>query len=161
MCLITKTPCTILELSDYLKKILVMGLSGSGKTTLSEELVRKLKEINKIVVWFNADTIRSMHNDWDFSYDGRIRQSERMLELSEKNSHYDFVICDFIAPLPEMRKIFSPDILIWMDTVNDSNYKDTDKVFVDPENYDYKIQEKNSSKWATKIVSDICFVKMQ
>ena len=50
-----------------------MGLPGSGKTYLTERLVPLLK-----AAWYNADKLREMSNDWDFSNEGRIRQSMRM-----------------------------------------------------------------------------------
>ncbi|MEY3496043.1 MAG: hypothetical protein RJA80_265, partial [Actinomycetota bacterium] len=43
-------------------KILVMGLPGSGKTTLAKVLADKLG-----AAYFNADEVRKMFNDWDFS----------------------------------------------------------------------------------------------
>ena len=53
-------------------KILVMGLPGSGKTYLTERLVPLLE-----AAWYNADKVRTMANDWDFSESGRLRQSMR------------------------------------------------------------------------------------
>ena len=46
-----------------------MGLPGSGKTYLSERLVPLID-----AAWYNADVVRKMANDWDFSEDGRNRQ---------------------------------------------------------------------------------------
>ena len=54
-------------------KILVMGLPGSGKTWLSERLQKELE-----CAWYNADEVRKMANDWDFSPEGRVRQANRM-----------------------------------------------------------------------------------
>ena len=54
-------------------KILICGLPGAGKTTLAEPLRDALD-----AVWFNADKIREEFNDWDFTPEGRHRQSERM-----------------------------------------------------------------------------------
>ena len=54
------------------KKILIMGLPGAGKTYLAKILFPMLD-----AVWLNADEIRKA-NDWDFSPEGRKRQSERM-----------------------------------------------------------------------------------
>ena len=46
-------------------KILVMGLPGSGKTYLTERLVPLIN-----AAWYNADNVREMANDWDFSDEG-------------------------------------------------------------------------------------------
>ena len=121
------------------KKILIMGLPGSGKTTLASKLVPIMK-----AKWLNADKIRSEANDWDFSNEGRIRQSKRMRNLSDFESKNNRVsICDFICPTEETRQIFKPDFLIWMNSVSSSNFHDTDSIFQEPKIYDYKIDSKN------------------
>ena len=50
-----------------------MGLPGSDKTYLAERLVPIIN-----AAWYNADKIREMANDWDYSDIGRDRQSKRM-----------------------------------------------------------------------------------
>ena len=120
-------------------KILVMGLSGSGKSTLC----RMLRDMLSPREWLNADAIRSIYDDWDFSYEGRIRQAKRITKLANE-SRAKYVIADFIAPTQEIRDIFNPDIIIWMDTVQSSKYSDTDTIFEPPVKYDLRITEKNS-----------------
>jgi hypothetical protein len=146
-----------------------MGLPGSGKSYFAQRLKSYLEmngdglkinpdrfmnyegipdeNFNKVSVdWFNADEIRKRFNDWDFSREGRIRQSLRMFEFAVKCSG-DFAICDFVAPLPEMRNNFKADWTIWMDTIDAGRYDDTNKAFVPPEVYDFRITEQNAEKW--------------
>lgn len=59
-------------------KILIMGLPGSGKTYLAERLQQLIN-----AAWYNADVVRKMANDWDFSSEGRIRQSMRMKTFAD------------------------------------------------------------------------------
>lgn len=148
-------------------KILVMGLPGSGKTYLAGLLKEYLERNSNIstmpasrmvsmesapasysskVDWFNADEVRKRYNDWDFSREGRIRQSLRMAEFALK-CRGDYVICDFVAPLPEMRENFSADWVVWMDTISAGRYEDTNKAFVEPEVYDFRVTEKNAEQW--------------
>ena len=116
-------------------KILIMGLSGSGKTFLSKLLQKELS-----CAWYNADNLREMANDWDFSNEGRKRQSFRMRALADfEKENGRLVICDFICPTQEAREIFDADYCIWMDTIKESNYKDTDKIFEEPNKFDLKI----------------------
>ena len=95
-------------------KILIMGLPGSGKTYLAARLQPLLK-----AAWYNADNVREMANDWDFSPKGRVRQSLRMRNLADfEKKHNRTVLCDFVCPTKETQNIFHPDIIIWMNTYN-------------------------------------------
>jgi len=67
-------------------RILVMGLPDAGKICLTEQLVEQIQASGKIISWFNADKIREAYNDWGFSQEGRLRESHRMRELSDKPS---------------------------------------------------------------------------
>lgn len=120
------------------KKILVMGLPGAGKTYFANQLKKYLVSKNVSVDWFNADMIRTKHNDWDFSIEGRIRQSMRMFELA-KTSDKDYVICDFVAPLEKSRDNFNPDYIIWLDTIDKGRYQDTNDMFEKPNKYHFRI----------------------
>jgi hypothetical protein len=149
------------------QRILIMGLPGSGKTYFAERLKKYLEDFSNInhmtaeamagceappgewrakVKWFNADEIRKQYNDWDFSKEGRIRQSIRMFEFAVKSAS-DFAICDFVAPLPEMRHNFKADWTIWIDTIDQGRFEDTNKMFIPPDVYDFRITEQNAEKW--------------
>jgi len=130
-----------------MQKVLVMGLPGSGKTFFSQALKNQLASNNKTVKWFNADEVRKLYDDWDFSLPGRIRQSKRMHELAE-SSNADFVICDFVAPIEEMRNNFKADWVVWMDTIEKGRFEDTNKLFDPPTVYDFRIPEQNAEKWS-------------
>lgn len=131
-----------------------MGLPGSGKTTLAREIFNNLSCYMDNVVWANADSVRHFHNDWDFSYEGRIRQTDRMRNIADKN-HDGITICDFVAPLPEMREIYDADLTIWMDTEKQSKYEDTNNCFVKPDKVDFHITEKDYKKYAKIILEHI------
>ena len=137
-----------------MKKILIMGLPGAGKTFLASEVKKQLQENGYTVDWFNADVIRQQNDDWDFSSEGRVRQSVRMKELAKKSTA-DYVICDFVAPLIEMRTNFAADWTIWVDTITESRYEDTNNAFISPTTYDFKITEQDAVKWSKFIVEHI------
>lgn len=134
------------------KRILVMGLPGAGKTTLSQELVKKLM-VTHTVSWFNADSVREKFDDWDFSPEGRMRQVERMKKLSSECGS-DYVVCDFVCPTDQLRSVFDPDIVIWLDTIKSGRFEDTNKVFQKPLVFDYRVTSWDD-KWVKKIASDL------
>jgi adenylylsulfate kinase len=150
-----------------MNKILVMGLPGSGKTYFADKLKAylesnsgyfspafELSTSRAAVRRLNADEIRTKYNDWDFSHEGRVRQSIRMRELADSFLK-DFVIADFVAPLPEMRHNFKADWTVWMDTIEQGRFEDTNKMFVPPDVYDFRVTEQNAEKWAEFVGSHI------
>jgi adenylylsulfate kinase len=137
--------------------ILVMGLPGAGKTTLARALVDFLASVGKTVEWYNADNVRTKYNDWDFSHEGRIRQSLRMKDLVAA-AESEYVVCDFVAPLQEMRKTLAADYIIWLDTIKHSEYEDTDQIFVPPSKYNYYVADKDAERYATEIGEHLLFL---
>jgi phosphopantetheine adenylyltransferase len=137
------------------KRILVMGLPGSGKTYLAQYILEHLQNERKRVSWLNADDVRKKYNDWDFSREGRIRQSLRMRELADSMTEVDYVICDFVAPLPEMRHNFKADWTVWVDTIKEGRFEDTNKIFEAPAQYDFRIIEQHGEKWGEFIAAHI------
>jgi len=123
-----------------------MGLPESGKTTLGE----KLSEEFNIPFW-DADVVRKIYNDWDFSLQAREHQTLRMRRLSELDP---MSICAFICPLPGFRTFFFPDKLIWMDTVEECKYEDTNKLFSPPQKYDVRITKLGDDDEAFNLVRD-------
>ena len=150
------------------QRILIMGLPGAGKTYLAQALKQHLESHSVLfhpsaetvsssqarVQWLNADDVRKRFNDWDFSQEGRIRQSHRMRELADDSSA-DFVIVDFVAPLPEMRYNFKADWTVWVDTIDAGRYEDTNKMFTPPDVYDFRVTEQAADKWAEFIGTHI------
>jgi adenylylsulfate kinase len=112
-----------------------MGLPGSGKTWLAERLQKYLD-----CAWFNADEVRRMANDWEFGDDARIRQARRMRNLANfEKGNGRTVICDFVCPTELTRHIFEADITIWMDTIPEGRFEDTNVMFERPKEVDLHI----------------------
>lgn len=122
-------------------KILILGLPGSGKSTLAEPVAKELG-----AVWINADQVREKYDDWDFSMEGRMRQSSRMRHLSDGVVMAgNIAITDFVCPTEEARSNFDADLVVWMDTIEEGRFEDTNKVFVPPVSYDCRITEWSDS----------------
>ena len=136
------------------RRILIMGLPGAGKTYLAQRLYGELLAHGKTVTWLNADQIRKDHNDWNFSHEGRIRQAHRMRFYANESTE-DFVIADFVAPLVEMRDIYQADWVIWVDSITEGRYQDTNKMFNPPQHFDARITEQNGDYWAKELASRI------
>ena len=128
-----------------------MGLPGAGKTTLANELA-KLIECKRL----NADEIRKAANDWDFSEEGRKRQAKRMsneaLKIKKEGNN---VIADFICPTPEARGLFPADYIVWVDTIKEGRFEDTNQMFVKPEKFNFHVTTQDAKLWASKIKEDL------
>ena len=128
-----------------------MGLPGAGKTTLANELA-KLIDCKRL----NADEIRKAANDWDFSEEGRKRQAKRMSDAALKiKKEGNNVIADFICPTPEARELFPADYIIWVDTIKEGRFEDTNQMFVKPEKFNFHVTTQDAKLWVSKIMEDL------
>ena len=109
-------------------KLLIMGLPNAGKTTLATALAKRLEAVH-----YNADDVRKMHNDWDFSAAGRLRQASRMGKMCDDVDGDDrYVIADFVCPTNETRRAFGDAFVIWVDRIDAGRFEDTNKLFEPP-----------------------------
>lgn len=118
-----------------------MGLPGSGKTTLARELAYHF-----LIPHHNADTYREYNDDWDFTEMGRARQARRMST--------QWGILDFVCPTEMLRKITNPTHIIWMDTIPSGRFEDTNRLFEQPQSFDYRITEWITQNQLRKCLED-------
>ena len=137
-----------------------MGLPGSRKSTFAEKLTTELS-ISSAAEWINADVLRKQFDDWDFSLEGRKRQAERMKTMADeaqlKGIH---AVCDFVCPTQELRGIFGADMIVWMNTISEGRYADTNDLFEPPTFKEYDFQLTNDDdldKWS-KTIADLVYI---
>ena len=128
-----------------------MGLPGAGKTTLANELASLLNAKR-----LNADEVRKDANDWDFSEEGRNRQARRMADFAKKlKKEGKYIVADFICPTPKARSLFPADFIVWVDTIKEGRFDDTNKMFIKPEKFDCHVTTQDAKHWAPIIVKGV------
>lgn len=129
-----------------------MGLPGSGKTTLARELAEKLNAVH-----FNADEVReNINKDLGFSKGHRIEQARRMGWLCDKVAERGhFAVADFVCPTKETREAFGECFTIFVDTIREGRFEDTNRIFEKPENVDFVVNEKDAKKFASLISEEL------
>ena len=118
-------------------KILIFGLPGSGKSTLAKPFAKLINGVH-----INADAVRKEYNDWDFTLEGRNRQASRIKYLADGVVKAGKIaVADFVCPTHLTRMEFNPDYTVWMDTIKEGRFEDTNKMFETPANFHYHVKE--------------------
>lgn len=120
-------------------KVLVMGLPGAGKTTFASGLARLLN-----AVWWNADAVRDSFSTHGMTRADRILQAGRMAFLCDQVTKTGAIaVADFVCPLEACRIMFNADYTVWLDTINEGRFDDTNKMFEPPLFFDMRITTKS------------------
>lgn len=133
--------------------IQIIGLPGSGKTELAKALKERINAIH-----LNADEVRAtVNSDLGFSHEDRIEQARRMGEMARLIAKQGVapVIVDFVCPTAATREAFGkPDILVYMETIEEGRFEDTNKMFETPANFDIAFisHEWDPNEKATQII---------
>ena len=124
-----------------------MGLPGSGKTWLASRIAKHFS-----IPFWDADVVREIYHDWDFSITGRAIQTERMRTLAEIDP---VSISAYVCPLPALRKNFNADKIIWMDTIEKGRYEDTNELFHPPiKNHNVRVKKWIDENQLVKCLED-------
>lgn len=115
-----------------------IGLPGAGKTTIADAVRDRTNALH-----INADDVRAgMNKDLGFTLEDRIEHARRLGELArllEKKQDKP-VLVDFVCPTKETREAFGEaDVVVWVDTIDQGRFEDTNKMWQDPEHYDHRI----------------------
>jgi hypothetical protein len=127
-------------LADKQYRILVMGLPESSRKDIAHKLANRIGGNAAIL---DSNGLRHQFKDVDYTEDGQLRHCYRLLNLA-RGAKTPVTIINMTCPLPKMREILNPDILIWVSDAEKSNYIELNDMFVSPIMYD--IECKDSSE---------------
>lgn len=138
-------------IADRKFRVLVMGLPGSGRIQVAQQLAQAIPNSELL----RSIDVRTKEKDIDYTTDGRLRHAYRMLDFARK-SRADCVILDMVCPLPAMRDILNPDIIVWVNDQKEFIVEELAESFIPPKLYDLKynkITEETVSEIIEKINS--------
>jgi len=139
-------------LNDKLSGIIIQifGLPGSGKTTLSQALADRIDAIA-----LNADQVRAdLSSDLGFTPEDRVEQARRLGAIARLlKTQGRTVIVDFVCPTEETRAAFGQaDVVVWMDTISESRFADTNSIWEAPTNFDIRFSDLEQENKADTII---------
>lgn len=77
------------------------GQPGAGKTTLANALIERCEDN---CIHIDGDGLRELFNNFDYSYDGRVKNIQSVLDLCRFLDHKGFtVVVSVVAPYKQMR----------------------------------------------------------
>jgi hypothetical protein len=123
-------------IADTKPRILVMGLPESNRSRIAHDLHSKIENTELI----NSMDLRVQSKDIDFTEDGQIRHCYRILKKA-RESKSNSVIINMTCPLPKMREILNPDIIIWANDKTESQYEELNSMFIPPQTFDIECNE--------------------
>lgn len=136
-------------------KVLVFGLPGSGKGDVAKYLSEQIRGVH-----LDVCAIRTNMNDWSMSIQSRIKVNEHLKSAALGAESCDkIVIMESLAEFPDIRRDLNPDYIVWVDTISECTYDDTNLFFQQPiedmEHIDYKITDINDSEALDDLVSNV------
>ena len=119
--------------------------AGSGPVGLHKQHAAK--------AWSNFDQRESLSvsDSFNLSSQSDVEAGNIAITLSNSMSDGNYVVADFICPTPEARSLFPADFIIWVDTIKEGRFDDTNKMFVKPDKYDFHVTTQDAKNWAPKI----------
>ena len=53
------------------------------------------------------------------------------------------------------RSLFPAEYIVWVDTIKEGRFDDTNKMFIKPDKFDFHVTTQDAKNWAPKIFKDI------
>ena len=152
--------------------ITVDGPSASGKGSLAKALAKELNFIlldSGLLYRAYSYCFEKSHNHSaakSLFLNLRINSIEHEMHVFEENRDITSILrhenvaklASKLSGLKETRDNFDPDVVVWMDTIKEGRYEDTNKMFEEPDNVNFHITEMNDENHkniSTELLKDV------
>ena len=71
------------------------------------------------------------------------------------NHSIHFITHQYFCSLGLIFNLFPADFVVWVDTIKEGRFDDTNKMFVKPDKYDFHVTTQDAKNWAPKIFKEI------
>ena len=135
--------------ADRIKAKLIVEAANGPVSASADEILNRKGIVIIPDLYANAGGVTVSYFEWIKNL-SRIRLG-RLQKRAQENQ-----VSSLIEGIENMTgKLFPADYVVWVDTIKEGRFDDTNKMFVKPEKYDFHVTSQDAKSWAPKNLEEI------